>query len=351
MIWDLMTRQLIRTHPGLAGFHRQAQSDATEPFWIAFSPDGERLATGRAEGTVSVWETQTGQEVFHLQGHFSPVRGVAFSPDGRRLVSSSEDGIVKVWNLATGQEERTLHRHGGSVRCVAFSPDGRRLATASADHTAKLWDVATGFEVLTLRGHRSSVWGVAFRRDGRLATVSLDRSVKIWDGRPWTPQAALEREALGILQSLLAKPLRKADVVAYLRSSTTIRPETAQQALAVVDRYGEETDPEKYHQASWALVRQPYLNAFQYGFALMQAETACRLAPDQAKYQATLSMAQYRTGQKEQAQATLARLRETMQKPEWAKNEEAQGFLREAGSLIEGKPTGPKKKDEPQCGS
>jgi hypothetical protein len=105
-------------------------------------------------------------------------------------------------------------------------------------------------------------------------------------------------------------------------------------ALHLVERYPEETDPERYYQASWAVVRQPHLNTFQYRFALKQAAAACSLAPEQAKYQATLSMAQYRLGQKEQAQVTLARLREIMQKPEWAKNEEAHTFLREAESLI-----------------
>src|SRR5262249_45088604 len=146
-------------------------------------------------------------------------------------------------------------------------------------HTAKLWDVETGFEILTLRGHRSSVWCLAFSPDGRLATASLDRSVRIWDGRPWTPASAREREAVGILDSLFAKPLTKDDVVAYLRSSSTIRPEVAQQALALVDRYLAETDPATYQQASWTIVRQPYLNAFQYRFALQQAQAACQLAP------------------------------------------------------------------------
>jgi hypothetical protein len=54
-------------------------------------------------------------------------------------------------------------------------------------------------------------------------------------------------------------------------------------------------------------------------------------------------MAQYCVGQKEQAQATLARLRETLQTPEWAKSEAAQTFLRDAASLIEGKTDKPQK--------
>jgi WD40 repeat protein len=307
LIWDWTTGKLLHSHPGTVDFDAQAHADNHEPFWIAFSPDGDRLATGRNDGTVGVWETKTGQEIFRRHGHLKPVRAVAFSPDGRRLVSGSDEGIVKVWDLATGQEERTLHSHAGAVRCVAFSPDGKRLATASTDHTAKLWDIATGFEVLTFRGHSSSVWGVAFSQDGRLATIGLDRRVRIWDGRPWTPEvafeAALEREALGLLDFLFARPLRKADVLDYLQDSPMLRPQARQLALSLVDRYREETDPEKYHQASQAIVCQLYLNVSQYRFALKQAEAACRLAPDNDSYRRTLDLARARIREKVAAHA------------------------------------------------
>ena len=56
---------------------------------------------------------------------------MAFSPDGQRLASASGDGTVKVWDAGTGQETLTLKGHTELVASVAFSPDGRRLASAS----------------------------------------------------------------------------------------------------------------------------------------------------------------------------------------------------------------------------
>jgi WD40 repeat protein/tRNA A-37 threonylcarbamoyl transferase component Bud32 len=291
-LWDIATGRLLRT---LAG-----HTDVVRG--LRFSPDGTRLASGSREGTVRLWDVTNGQRIHTFGGC-----NLTFSPDGKWLATAIRGGqTIKLWDIGTGASIQTFEGNLGAMERLAFTPDGRRLASTSSDGTVKLWDVASGQETFLLRGHTSPGWGVAFSPDGtRLASGDLKNHGRLWDARPWTPQAAIEREALGLLDSLFAKPLRKADVIDYLKSSPTIRPLARQLALSLVQGYHEETNPETYHQESWALVRQPYLNAFQYRFAVLQAEHASRLAPDRQEYRSGLGAALYRAGRYPEALASL----------------------------------------------
>ena len=148
---------------------------------VAFSPDGQRIATPSAGATVKVWNAVTGKQLLTLCCHPPGATSSSFSPDGTRLATSGLDGFAKVWDAATGKELLTLSGHTGILQAVAYSPDGRRIATAGADG-AKVWDAATGQELLTLSGHTGSVSGVAFIPDGtHVATASSDGTVKVWD--------------------------------------------------------------------------------------------------------------------------------------------------------------------------
>lgn len=149
---------------------------------LAFSLDGQRLASASRDETVKLWDTATGQQILTLKGHKNVVLGLAFSPEGKRLASASWDRSVKVWDPANGQELLTLNGHKGWVRSVAFSPDGKSLASGSYDQTVKVWDATTGQETLTLKGHTAQVFSLAFSADGkRLASASWDQTVRIWD--------------------------------------------------------------------------------------------------------------------------------------------------------------------------
>jgi WD40 repeat protein len=108
-----------------------------------FSPDGRRLALAGSTmfgGLVHVLDLETGRDVWQLKGHADLVYVIAFSPDGQRLASGSADRTIKLWDMNSGQEILRLNGHTREVTSLEFSPDGHRLFSASPDHTVRIWD-------------------------------------------------------------------------------------------------------------------------------------------------------------------------------------------------------------------
>ncbi len=115
-----------------------------------------------------------------LEGHTDFVYSVAFSPDGQTLASASNDKTVKLWRVSDGSLIRTL-QGTSSVESVVFSPDGQTLASGSADNTVRLWRVADGSLIRTLDSYTYGVQSVVFSPDGQtLASASDDKTVKLW---------------------------------------------------------------------------------------------------------------------------------------------------------------------------
>ena len=148
---------------------------------VAFSPDGQRIATASWDNTARIWDAKNGQELQTLKGHTGTVYGVAFSLDGQRIATASADYTARIWDAKSGQELQTLKGHNWPINSVAFSPDGQRIATASWDNTARIWDAKNGQELQTLKGHTDSVMSVAFSPYGlAIVSGSKDTTARVW---------------------------------------------------------------------------------------------------------------------------------------------------------------------------
>jgi WD40 repeat protein len=407
-VWDLATRQVVLTLSGHGG--------AVES--VAFSPHGALLASAGGDGQLKIWDLATGHETVTIKAPRPGAGRVAFSPDGKFLASTSPgDDTVRLWNAATGEPIRTFGNVGGL--CIAFSPDNKYLASAGSDRAIRLYDLASGQLAHALKGHLKPVRSIAFSPDGKrlvsggdggvitiwalpegeaalslsglrerdhpgvscvafspngdlLAIASGNGTLRIWDSRPWTPELRIEQEASGLVRYLFEKLRLRGEVIQRIDQDKSMRSDVRVRARKMAEQLRE--DPALMNETSWFVVVGRGRALEEYSLALKQAETACRLEPDNVPYLTTLGVAQYRVakyqeavdtltrsdkingasqrgrqpadvgflamaqfklGQKESAQALLGELRQLAMQPLWA--HAAQNILREPEEVLAGK--------------
>ncbi|MFE1206255.1 trypsin-like peptidase domain-containing protein [Streptomyces sp. NPDC058762] len=180
----------LQVHPGTEGVSLHG---------LAFSPDGTILAvttlgfrvSERQESEVQLWDVVKRRRLATLTGHTGQVTSLAFSPDGDTLATGASDATTRLWDARTGRSTATLTGHSGSVFALAFSPDGRILASGGEDRTVRLWDVRGRTAVTVLNGHAGLVDALAFSPDGAtLASGSEDATLRLWDMRVGRPRAS-----------------------------------------------------------------------------------------------------------------------------------------------------------------
>ena len=147
--------------------------------WNAvFSPDGKRLAACANKG-IRIWDvTSRGTQATWPSGS-KAARGLAFSPDGNCLATGSIEGLVELWDSATGQKVQVFKGHFGGVHLLAFSSDGKRLATWGADGTLRVWDATSRRDTVSVpKNGQSYSEEPALSPDGRTLLTDHESGVR-----------------------------------------------------------------------------------------------------------------------------------------------------------------------------
>jgi WD40 repeat protein len=196
-VWDVRTGKRLYT--------RSVRNSAIA---LSFSPDGEILAVGGNEGSLSLWDTSTGERIREAGPREPPglmlTSGLAFSPDGTTLLVAYFGRSPSLWEVPSCREIRwPLGAEEGEVHnyCSAFSPDGV-FAAAGGRTGVWVWEAATGRKVAHFEGHTEHVLRLAFSPNGtRLVSGSGDHSALVWEV-PTLPRRPAEKLAPAALPKL-----------------------------------------------------------------------------------------------------------------------------------------------------
>ena len=187
-LWDVHTREEITT-----------LEHGRWVFALAFSPDGEFLATGDETGQVNVWDVQRRQLIVQFKGDARFVHTIKFSPDGKVLAGAGYEGNIKLWKVQSWERLGKLSSHV-TVYTISFSPDSKILASTGNEFVS-LWQVDSGEKIATLTGHAGWVNAVAFSPNGSaLISGGDDATLRIWDVTPY--RSALEEDMVRIIYFL-----------------------------------------------------------------------------------------------------------------------------------------------------
>lgn len=202
-----------------------AQTDGTLKLWdtnsgheiatihgqrfLGFSPDGTRILTIPSEkaalearAVISLWDSTTGTELVRLEGHTDEVLTCAFSTDSNQVVSYSSDNTLRVWDAVTGTVLAILsdQADSGAICPCVFSPDGTRIVSVSRSKMLKMWEANSPTGTPAVRMHADRVLVCAFSPDGRrVASGSSDNTLKLWEAETGRELITLEGDSHALL--------------------------------------------------------------------------------------------------------------------------------------------------------
>jgi WD40 repeat protein/serine/threonine protein kinase len=152
---------------------------------VAVTPDGQRIVTGGEDGKVHVWDAVSGRQLLSLKGHTRRVTSIVVTSDGQRIITGGWEGMVKIWDATSGRQVQSIQVdpkvNTGAVTRLAVTPDGRRIITGDEHGRVIIWDAVSGRQLQVFKGHSGFIWSLALTPDGRIFTGGDDSTARLWD--------------------------------------------------------------------------------------------------------------------------------------------------------------------------
>ncbi len=150
-VWKLQTgKEIFSSEPQESGINS-----------VAYSPNGEYVASGSWYGKVKLWNAKTGREIGAFTGHTSSVMCLLFDKTGEKLYSTGRDCSIRIWDVKSEKEIKNLYRNIIIKNCATLSHNNNYVALAGEDKNIQLWNIETG-KYKILSGHKDKVYTVCF---------------------------------------------------------------------------------------------------------------------------------------------------------------------------------------------
>lgn len=164
-----------------------------EAFAFAAAPTGTLFAASLADRTVRIIDATTRATKLTLKGHTFPCRAVAWSPKGDRVATGSENAEIRIWNAKTGAVINSIKgAHIRSINALWFDSTGTRLISTSDDDTSKIWNLASMKKPLaTIAGKGSNIYGTRYAKGGRIIAGTLADGVIVYNATSYLPAFTL----------------------------------------------------------------------------------------------------------------------------------------------------------------
>ncbi|CAB4320312.1 unnamed protein product [Prunus armeniaca] len=159
-------------------FELQGHKDSVSS--LAFSTDGQLLASGSLDGIIQIWDVTSQNLKCTLEGFnldYVTSQWVRWHPRGHLVLAGTEDSMVWMWNADKGSYLNSFLGHGSSVTCGDFTPDGKTICTGSADATLRIWNPKSGENIHVVQGHPYHTAGLtclAISSDSTLAVTGCE---------------------------------------------------------------------------------------------------------------------------------------------------------------------------------